>query len=486
MKKQDQNELVEQSESLKRSFFETLTDAKRFFREELWDTDVSTLPRIKKLFVSVSRICAIVFRGILYDKCGLQASALTYLTLMSMVPVLALMFSASKGLGAQEMLMGQVGLELVPETGQYQVIPDSWMDQLPEQFETVAQKVLHAVENANIKTLGSIGLAILFWTVIRVMGKIENTFNSIWGIKEPRTIFRRFSDYISILVVVPVLMLCATSVNAFLASDKAVGMAREHLGALASVYEMALNWSVFLAIVLAFTFLFMFMPNTRVKIFPAFLAGIISGVLWLLIQEFYFFAQVGVTKYNPVYGTFAVIPFFLFWLYSSWLTVLFGAEISFAVQNHRTYELEQQAAEATPATRLKLALLITCDITRRHFNGDPAWCVTNFIEGQNVSVRLVREVLHTLTEHDIVRELADDPGCYVPARDSEMISMSDVFEAFQGTPDKAVDYLDVAQTTDIDDRFDAELGSFKDRLQTLNFRQIVRDMKREKNKTTDP
>lgn len=476
MTTEDKDGFVEHIRNMKRWLQENLADARHFFREELWDTNVSTLPRIKKFFVALTRIVAIVYRGIVYDKCGLQASALTYLTLMSMVPVLALMFSASKGLGAQELLMEQIGLKPIPETLEYQIIEGTWADQLPEQFETVIQKVLQAVEKANIKTLGSIGLAILFWTVIRVMGKIENIFNTIWGIKESRTLFRRFADYVSILVVVPVLMLCATSVKAFLASDKAVGMAREHLGSLATIYEMSLNWSAFFIVVLAFSFLFMFMPNTRVKFFPALLAGVISGALWIGIQEFYFFAQIGVAKYNPIYGTFAVIPFFLFWLFCSWLTVLFGAEISFAIQNHRTYELEQQADEATPATRLKLALLVTYDISRRHYSGEKPWSENAFTQGQNVSVRLVREVLHTLATHSIVREVADCEGCYLPARDVENITMDDVFHAFQGNPDPDIDRLDVAVKTDIDNRFDAELGNFQDRLKTLNFRQIIREL----------
>ncbi len=471
-----QSDVFEQSRDVKRGLIENIRAARRFFSEQIWDSDLSTLPRIKKVFTSLSRIGAIVVRGVVHDKCGLQASALTYLTLMSMVPVLALMFSVSKGLGAQEMLMGQIGLEQVPESVEYQVIEGSWLDGLPDQFESVAQSIFHFVDKANIKTLGGIGLLILFWTVIRVMGKIENSFNSIWGIRDSRTIFRRFADYISILVVVPILMIGATSVNAFLASDKALEMVRDNLGALSSIYEMALNWSVFAGVVIAFAFLFMFMPNTKVRLFPALTGALIAGGLWLGIQEFYFSAQVGVAKYNPIYGTFAVIPFFLFWLYWSWMIVLFGAEISFAVQNHRTYEVEGAAATASQLTRLKLALLIVYDIGRRHYDGQAPWNMQAFVDRENVSIRLVRDVVHRLKASGVIIEAEGDDAsgdAFVPARDLEKISLADIYEAFLGSADAKLDKLEIAGRTDIDDLFAAELGKFKLTLRDMNLRQIM-------------
>ncbi len=425
-----------------------LAEARTFLHEELWDMDLRPLPRLKAAFISLLRIVSIVIRGFIADKCTMQAGTLTYLTLMALVPVLVLMFSISQGMGIQERLMESLGLQRratiaenrtdpgdpVEVERPFEIIEDLWLADMPEQIANIVITVFSVVERTNVRALGLIGLLFLIWTVIRVMGKVERSFNSIWGVHKSRSFAQRVSGYISILVVVPILILSATSINAFLSSDRALDLVKDHFGGFLVVYEFAIRGAMFGVIVLGFVFLLMFMPNTRVRIFPALIGGTVTALAWFSLQALYFMAQSGVTMYNAIYGTFAALPFFLVWLNTSWLIVLFGAEITFAVQNHRTYRLEHRAAQATPATLTALGLLIMFQIVRQSMKDDKPWTVDSLIERHHISVRLVSDVLRTLCAHGLARELADPPDSYLPGRDPSRITVEDVENAFRGEP----------------------------------------------------
>ena len=331
--------------SLSRRVQSLVGEARTFVEDRVWDWDLDALSRAKRSLVTLCRICVIVVRGFVADNCALQASALTYITLMSMVPVLALMLSVSKGLGAQERLMQVVGLERAKDTLEIVVIPGSRLSELPAEMERVAQTLFVYVENTNFTTLGTIGLLLLVWTVLQTMGQIERSFNLIWGVKEHRTLLRRFSDYISVLVLVPILILGATSANAVLSSENVLGILARLSGPLFFLIEHLIRLTGVAGILVAFFLLYLFMPNTKVKIVPAIVAGLVGGILWYVSQRVYIEGQMGLTRLNTIYGTFAAIPFFLMWLYVSWVLVLFGAEVGFAVQHHHTYILESGAGK---------------------------------------------------------------------------------------------------------------------------------------------
>ena len=195
---------------------------KKFFAEDIWDLDFNALTWIKKTLFGFVKIGFIVVRGYSRDRVSLRAAALTNITLMSMVPLIALMFSMAKGFGAGQKLNNMVTEHLA---------------NMPENVQEVVQQMLGYVENTNFGVLGAVGLLLLLYTVIAMLGRIESSFNAIWGIHEERTFFRKFSDYISIVLVVPILMLAATSINASLSSNSFVLMLHENVPFFAEVYE---------------------------------------------------------------------------------------------------------------------------------------------------------------------------------------------------------------------------------------------------------
>jgi membrane protein len=426
----------------------TLQKGQNFIHKNLWNVDLRPLSRFKTVIISILRIIGVVIRDFIDNKSAMQAGTLTYLTLLALVPVLALMFSITKGLGVQERLMENIGLKTVSHavsdtTGEFnnglmsdisiEIIEDSGLAQWPKQYRDIVITVFTVVEKTNVRTLGAIGLIFLVWTVIRVIGKVEKSFNHIWNVKKPRHLTRRFLDYISIVIVVPFLILIASSINAFLSSERMLELMQNYFGSLAQVYELTIRWTMLGFVILAFLFLMKFLPNTRVRFIPALIGGLFTALTWFVLQIFYFKIQSGVTMYNVIYGTFAALPFFLIWLHTSWMIVLFGAELTYAVQNHRVYRLEQKESMSNLASLSALGFSIMFEITGQYKKNEGLWSVDSYTSRHHISKRLTDKVLHVLQDKELVTELADQPGKYVLTGDPSYITLADIEDAFRDT-----------------------------------------------------
>ncbi|MBT3375926.1 MAG: YihY/virulence factor BrkB family protein [Lentisphaerae bacterium] len=491
---------------VRRSIQTAITDAKAFVNQQLWDRDLAALPRIKRLAFSLCRICTIVTKGFISDRCALQASALTYISLMSMVPVLALMLSLSKGFGAQEVLMETIGIRRVQSTAAadarppldnsasgaevpqtqpdpeglgidmnspFEVIEGSKLSELPPQAAKVIQVLLAYVDNTNFRTLGVVGLLFLLVSVLKAAGKVEQSFNLIWGIHESRSIYRKFSDYLSVLIVVPVLVMGATSVNTALSSGRVVEVVQSLSGPLFFIYQELLRMTGIGFIIIAFAFLYLFMPNTRVKLFPALIAGIVGGILWYIAQFFYIEAQVGTAKYNAIYGTFAAVPLFLVWLYANWVIVLFGAEVCFAAQNHKTYVLEGLVDQISVAARQMLGVVLTYEASRAFCEGNNKWDAEAFREQHAIPVRLQEDVLSVLVERGVLLAVANEPSIYVPGKDVGRISIADIEDAFRGLEDPYVSRFSSMPPFTSDEGYTQAYTKFSAMLSDMTFRKMV-------------
>ncbi|MCK5802102.1 MAG: YihY family inner membrane protein [Lentisphaeria bacterium] len=488
---------------------EMIADARRFFLEELWnDLDRGVSP-VKRMVRTSCRIVTIVIRGFLGDNCGLQSSALTYITLMSMVPVLAFTFSASKGFGTHDMLIGTIGLEKheIPvaaspdsKTGkpeivvEYRVIPDESAgdentpgnvdegssnllgvraSSLPEPMQKALVTVFNYVEKTSVKALGLFGLLLMLLTVVKAMSKLEQTFNHIWGVRKARPFFRKMAEYFLVLILIPFIFLAATAANAALGSGAVVAQMREVAGPLAIVYQQAIRLSGLLFICGAFTFLYMFMPNTRVRLFPGMVGGFTAGVTWSAIQILYISAQIGLAKYNAIYGTFAAVPFFLAWVYANWTIVLLGVEVSFAVQHHRTYILESGTPRVPPAAREMLAMVLTYEICRSlHENRGP-WSLAGFSDDNAVPARLISDVLDTLAESGILAPVAGMEGTYVPARDLAQLTVGDVEAVFRHADDPMARSLRRVAPKALSTLVAEKYSVFHDGLSANTFRDLI-------------
>ncbi|MDP8265168.1 MAG: YihY/virulence factor BrkB family protein, partial [Candidatus Aceula lacicola] len=330
----------------------------QFLKTDIWRIRAKKLPKTKFFLIQQLRIVLVSLRGFAEDKCQLRASALTFYSLLSVVPVVAMAFGIAKGFGFEGML----------ETQLY--------NRMPGQEEVIAQIISFAnafLNNTKGGLIAGIGVAVLFWTVIKVLGNIETSFNDIWGIKKSRGFGRKFSDYLSIMLICPILLIMSSSATVLVASQiTAIIEKIEILGAIAPVILLSLKLLPFCVIWVMFTFIYIFMPNTKVKFSSALLGGIIAGTVYQIVQWAYINFQIGASKYGAIYGSFAALPLFLVWLQISWLIVLFGAEVSFAKQNVETYEFEPDCLKASRSFRRFMALAITHLCIKHQYKGESA------------------------------------------------------------------------------------------------------------------
>jgi membrane protein len=432
-----------------------------FAKTEIWRIRLGDLPRSKGFLIKQLRILLLVLRGFDEDKCRLRASALTFYSLLSVIPVAAMAFGIAKGFGFARLLEKEI------------------LDKFSGQEEVVARIIDYAhtlLENTKGGVLAGIGVAILFWSVLKVLSHIESSFNEIWGIKENRSIGRKFTDYLSIMLVCPLLVIISSSATVFITTQvTAITQKVALLGTLSPLIFFILRILPYCLIWILFTFMYTFMPNTKVSFTSGLVGGIIAGTLFEVAQWAYISFQVGVARYNAIYGSFAVLPLFVLWLQLSWMIILFGAEICFAHQNVETYEFEPDGSRISPRFKKLLSLQISHLLVKNFSKGIKPVTARQISQTLEIPIRLVNEILHELVESRVFsdtltgeyRELA-----YQPARDINGLTIQFVIEAME---EHGVDTIPVAQTEELKLLSDA-LSAFENTIQKSPKNRLLKDI----------
>lgn len=278
-----------------------------YLRKEIWEMDLTQFSFFKRVWLQFLRIVVLISEGFTKSQIQQGASSLVYYTLLGIVPVIALIIAIAKKLALEE------GFK-------------SWMLM---QFRDQRTVIIHlfdfadaSLKNAHQGVVAGVGIAILLWAGLKIFLYIEHSFNKIWEVEKGHGFLRRLLDYASILLIIPIIILIASSMQAITAAFELTG-----------IFALIFSLIPFMLTFLLLAFLYYFMPNTKVRFRPALYAGIITGILYQLVQWIYLFFQLGVTRYNAVYGTFAALPLFLIWLHLSWTVILIGAKVAFALQN---------------------------------------------------------------------------------------------------------------------------------------------------------
>jgi membrane protein len=406
----------------------------KFLTTDIWRLRLKNYPPSKSFLIRQLRIIVLSIRGYAEDKCKFRASALTFFSLLSIVPVIAMMFGIAKGFGLQEKIEAQI---LEKMQGQ----------------EEIAQRLIEfsnsLLENAKGGFIAGIGVAFLLWAVIKLLSNIENSFNDIWGIKKPRTFGRKFSDYLSLMLICPILLVMSSSATVIVSTQISDFILKLPLHpSVSSLILTALNLLPYCTIWVIFTFVFIFMPNTKVNWRSGILAGIVAGTMFQVVQLIYINFQVGLTKYNAVYGSFAALPFFLLWLQISWLVVLFGAELSFAHQNVDTYEFEPDCLSVSHKYKRKLSLLVTHLLVKNFCSCRRPLRADEISHKLEIPVRLVRQILYELVECGVLSEVKkeqDREVAYQPACDASVLTVKYVIDALESRGNADIPVLDSSE-----------------------------------------
>ncbi|MGD9281340.1 MAG: YihY/virulence factor BrkB family protein, partial [Desulfobacterales bacterium] len=388
-------------------------------------------------------------------------SSLTFYTLLSIVPVAAMFFGVAKGFGFERRLQEEL------------------FNRFPGQEEVLNQVISFSnslLEQTQGGIIAGIGMLVLFWSVLKVLGHIEMALNDIWGIKESRSWGRKFSDYLSIMLISPILVLMSGSVTVFIRTQiTQITHKVELLGVISPLIFFLLRFTPYLLIWALFTILYIIMPNTKVNFKAGLLGGVVAGTLYQIAQWAYISFQIGAAKYNAIYGSFAALPLFLMWLQISWWIVLFGAELSFANQNVHTYEYEPDCLKVSLGFKKLVALQIAHLLIKKFENGDRPLTDSQISAQLEMPIRLVHNILFDLVESGLVSEIksqGDKEFAYQPARDINSLTIQYVLEALD---QKGTDDIPVARTEDHQALSDA-LKKFSDAMESSPANQLLKNI----------
>jgi membrane protein len=389
-------------------------DKIKSLHDYIWHTPLSELSNRKLIIIKQLRIVILAARGFLADNVQLRASALTFYSLLSVIPIAAIAFAIAKGFGLDQTLE--------------QLILEKSNTQDRDLIIRVLQIARDALKQTSGGYIAGVGVLILFWSVMSLLNRIESSFNDIWQIRIARPWFRKFTDYLTIMLIAPVFLVLSSSVTVFISTQFAEYMTKAPiLDFFKPIISFLIRLSPYFLTWLTLTILFIIMPNTKVRFWSALVAGVISGTILQLLLWFYFDLQFGLSKLGTIYGSFAALPLFIILLQSSWIIVLLGAEISFANQNVSRYEFEYSALNISHRQKRALTLMIMNLIVRNFANGEKPMSSESIALKLKIPVRLVRDIIQDLNSVNLVSvvyEASEKERLFQPAIDINSISVS--------------------------------------------------------------
>lgn len=382
-----------------------------FVSKTMWGIRLNKLDPRKGFLVKQLRILSLAVQGFNEDKCLTKASALTYYTLFSIVPVLALVFAIAKGFGFDANLKAQLSAKY-------------------SEYGSVLSNAFIYADSLLATTKGGIiagfGVVLLLWSVLKLLMNIEASFNEIWEIKRGRTWVRKITDYLTIMLVSPLFLIIAGGLTVAIQTK---------LGSiiyLGIITKLLIQLLAFIILALVFCMLYMVLPNTKVTFKAAASAGIISTVLFNVLNWAYVKFQIGASNFNAIYGGFAALPLFLIWVQYSWYVVLFGAEIAFANQNVDHYELDHEIMNLSDRYKKAIGLMIANMVAKRFYEGEPLLTVSQIATKLDLPMRLARNIVNDFVETKVfveVRTEIEKEYTYQPAVTESKFTVKYIFDA---------------------------------------------------------
>jgi membrane protein len=391
-----------------------------FVKEGVWLIHEQKLSPLKANLIKALKIALLSAQGFTRDLCQLHASALTLYSLLSIVPVIAMLFGIAKGFGFEKTLTERL-IEQVPhqETKVLQII-------------SFAQNLLESTKGG---VVAGIGIIVLVWTVISLIGNIEESFNYIWKIPKGRSISRKYSDYLSLMLLAPIILIVANSISVLLSTEITWLIMLIKLPEFGtSLVLKALGLLPLLLMIGLFTFTFIFMPNHKIHFRAGLIAGVVTGILYAFLQWAYISLQIGVSNYNAIYGSFAAIPLFVVWVQAGWMIVLFGCEISFFLQYYDNYRNNNRYSNLSFSLQKIIALQVTHLLIKQFSHFNKPLTADKIAEKLALPIAIVQPILVKLTTSHILVEFnipEEEDDVYQPAVDTNILTIAFVINALE-------------------------------------------------------
>jgi membrane protein len=398
----------------------------------MWDDDLSDMDRPRRILVFVLRVAHMLLRELLGGQLNLRAMSLVYTTLLSIVPLLAVSFSVLKGFGVHN---------------QIEPILYNFLEPLGPQGAEITERIIYFVENVKVGVLGSVGFAMLIYTVVALVQKIEAAFNFVWQIDHLRPLSQRISNYLSVILLGPALIFIAISFSAtVLGSDWTQRLITiEPLGTLVFFSSKLVPYVL---VSMAFTLIYIFIPNTRVQFRSALVGGVIAGVIWKITGWGFAAFIASSSKYAAIYSSFAIMILLLIWMYLSWLILLVGSQIAFFVQFPKYMTMNRVRFTLSSRLREQLALQLMYLVAYNYCHDRPPWNLDRFAEYLNIPGEPVHRMVRVLVDAGYLIEISDDdPPIYLPLHDIDTTRLVDLLKDIRGAGESR--FLSLQQLTPV-------------------------------------
>lgn len=396
---------------------------KTFFQFTLWQEAMETGNKLHQAAVSILRVAFIMVRELSKGQLSLRAMSLVFTTLLSLVPLIAVAFSVLKAFGVHN---------------QIEPVLLGFMQPLGERGVEITTNIIGFVENVKVGVLGSLGLALLFYTIIALIQKVESAFNYVWRVEQQRSIARRFTDYLSVLMIGPVLVFSALGISAGV-MDNEIVQKLQSFEPFGTIIYLTTRLLPYLMIILAFTFLYTFIPNTKVKFGPAFTGATVAGVLWVSLGSLFASFVASSSNYTAIYSSFAILFFFMIWIYLAWFILLIGSQVAFYIQHPKLVQLGGKKQRLSPRLREKEGLWLMTVITRHFCKDVPPPTVSELEKETSLAAESVQELVTILEKSGLLIAVSTAAGCrYVPARDVANITVQEILESLRTSEEKTM------------------------------------------------
>ncbi|MBO5250702.1 MAG: YihY/virulence factor BrkB family protein [Bacteroidaceae bacterium] len=383
---------------------------KDFLLEDIWRVTEDEVSKKRGMFYNAIKIATLSVREFMQGRIVNKASALTYNTLLAIIPILAILFAIARGFGFANLLEAQFR---------------SGMEGQAITAETVLNFIDSYLSHARSGVFIGVGLIMLFYTVLLLTYNMERTFNSIWQVKKPRSLYRKMTDYFSMLLLLPLLILLSSGISIFMST---IMKNMEEFVLLAPIIKFIVRLTPFVLTWGMFTALYIFMPNTKVKFKYAVFPGILAGTAFQAFQYLYIGSQIWVSRYNAIYGSFAAIPMFLLWTQISWSICLYGAQLCYVAQNLRNFSFSKETANISRRYHDFLCILIMSLICKRFQTEKEPYTAESLSDEHKLPIRLTTTILYELQDLHMIYETPvendEEEVAYLPAVDINQMNVS--------------------------------------------------------------
>lgn len=401
-----------------------------FYYQQVWQTSLDDFPGYRQKLITTVRIFHLIVRDLMDGMITLRAMGLVYTTILALVPLLAVSFSVLKGFGVHNQVEPLLLNLLAP---------------LGDKGTEITERIIGFVDNTKAGVLGSLGLALLLYTVISLLQKIEKAFNYTWRVAQHRSMARRFSDYITLILIGPLLLFSALGMTASLSSMSLIQQVME-IEAIGGLLQLLARLLPYVLVIAAFTFVYMLVPNIRVRFKSALIGGFVAGILWETTSWAFTAFVVNSAKYTAIYSAFATMIIFFIWIYMNWLILLIGCNIASYHQQPAQRTLRSRVVRLSNRMREVMALMIMTLIARHYHQHEEAWTVDALAERLHVDSDVCELLLDRLLSARLLVATGDSPARYLPAYDPATIALTDIVHAVRAAEENEVLSLDTLQT----------------------------------------